>query len=128
MTKLGEKNEYALKKLSVQPHTSISLSGSFLSDAEKVSAVKKEPKYRRGKDLYTAAGGAFTNSLKGIFTTGERAYIAQLKETEFEHICSHLTHKSPGVLFLESLHENWWKGVLLYQTIMRKAIFFLAHC
>jgi len=40
-----------------------------------------------------------------------------------------LAHKLTGILFFEFFHENWWKGVLLYQTIRAKAIvFFLAHC
>ena len=56
-------------------------------------------------------GGCIIGALCGVFQF----------ETPSER---RLTHKSPGVLFLEFLHENWWKGVLLYQTIMGKAIFF----
>jgi len=34
----------------------------------------------------------------------------------------------PRGAYLEFLHENWWKGVLLYQTIRVKAILFRTHC
>jgi len=44
-------------------------------------------------------------------------------------IWSCLSHKSQGYwycfyFFFEFLHENWWKGVLLYQTIRVIATFF----
>jgi len=43
------------------------------------------------------------------------------------HVVGIVNLKEPGGTFFEFLNENWWKGVLLYQTISVKAIFFLAH-